>query len=170
MLESNPGKSCVDIYQINKATRGMSHDYWVNTTTGTHQVYCDMELECGGHKGGWMRIAHYDISRGDNCPSGWSKTTANGIAMCRSPNDSAGCYLTTFSVQNVEICGKIKGYQKGSPDVFHGSSLDNGYVHGVSITIGNPRKHLWTYANGVGHRCEKVLQSGGGTSSLPLYV
>ena len=149
MLESNPGKSCVDIYQINKATRGMSHDYWVNTTTGTHQVYCDMELKCGGHKGGWMRIAHYDISRGD----------------------SAGCYLTTFSVQNVgfnKICGKIKGYQKGSPDVFHGSSLDNGYVHGVSITIGNPRKHLWTYANGVSHRCEKVLQSGGGHKFITL--
>ena len=53
----NPGKSCDDIYQINKASRGMSGNYWINTITGVHQVYCDMELECGGHKGGWIRGA-----------------------------------------------------------------------------------------------------------------
>ena len=153
MLESNPGKSCADIYQINKATRGVSDDYWVNTTTGIHQVYCDMELECGGFKGGWMRIADYDTSRGDNCPSGWNKITANGIAVCRSPSDSAGCYPTTFSIQKVgfnKICGKIKGYQKGSPDAFiPWSSLHNGYVDGISITVGNPRNHVWTYAAGL---------------------
>ena len=156
MLESNPGKSCADIYQINKAARGVSNDYWVNTTTGIHQVYCDMELECGGYKGGWMRIADYDTSRGDNCPSGWNSITANGIAVCRSPSDTAGCYPTTFSVKNVgynKICGKIKGYQKGSTDAFRAwsssPSLDNGYVDGISITVGNPRKHVWTYAAGL---------------------
>ena len=60
MMQSNAGKSCDDIYKINKASRGASGDYWINTTTGVHQVYCDMELECGGHKGGWMRIADLD--------------------------------------------------------------------------------------------------------------
>ena len=55
MLQSNPGNSCNDIYQINKASRGvLSGNYWINTTTGEHQVYCDMELECGGHKGGLL--------------------------------------------------------------------------------------------------------------------
>ena len=100
-----------------------------------------------------MRIADYDTSRGDDCPSGWNKITANGIAMCRSPNDNPGCYPTTFSVRNIEfnkICGKIRGYQKGSPDAFDGqASIDNVYVHGISITIGNPRNHVWTYAAGV---------------------
>ena len=66
MLQSNPGKSCHDIYQINKASRGVSDYYWIKTTTDVHQVYCDMELECGGHKGGWMRIADLGTSRGDN--------------------------------------------------------------------------------------------------------
>ena len=73
LLQSNPGKSCDDIYQINKASRTVSRNYWINTTTGVHQVYCDMELECGGHKGGRMRIADLDTSRGDDCPSGWTK-------------------------------------------------------------------------------------------------
>ena len=155
MSKSSPGKSCADIYQINKGTRGVSRDYWVNTTTGIHQVYCDMELECGGHDGGWMRIADLDTSRGDNCPSGWKKTTANGISMCRSPSNSAGCYPTIFSTQQIgfnKICGKIKGYQKASTDAFEASlsspSLDNGYVDGISITVGKPRKHVWTYAAG----------------------
>ena len=70
MLQSTPGKSCDDIYQFNKASRAASGNYWINTTTGVHQVYCDMELECGGHKGGWMKIADLDTSRGDDCPSG----------------------------------------------------------------------------------------------------
>lgn len=57
-----PGKSCANIYQINKAARGNSGLYWIETTSsnGSVQVYCDMELECGGHKGGWMRIAKFD--------------------------------------------------------------------------------------------------------------
>jgi len=53
MMESNPGKSCDDIYQINKASRGVSGDYWIQTAPGTHQVYCDMKLVYGG---GWIRI------------------------------------------------------------------------------------------------------------------
>ena len=149
---------------------GVSRDYWVNTTTGIHQVYCDMELACGGYKGGWMRIANYDISRGDNCPLGWNKTTANGIAVCRSPNDTAGYYPATFSAQQVgfnKICGKIKGYQKGSPDAFQASlnspSLDNGYVDGISITVGNPRKHIWTYAAGL----SDDDNHGGGINNCP---
>jgi len=66
MLESNPDKSCDDIYQINKASRGVSTHYWIHTSTGVHQMYCDMELECGGYKGRWMRIADLDTSRGDD--------------------------------------------------------------------------------------------------------
>ena len=38
MLESNPGKSCDDIYKINKVSSGASDNYWINTTTGLHQV------------------------------------------------------------------------------------------------------------------------------------
>ena len=51
LLRSIPGKSCSDIYQSNEASRGASGYFWINTTTGAQQVYCDMELECGGQKG-----------------------------------------------------------------------------------------------------------------------
>ena len=148
----NPGVSCADIYDNNPASHGKS-GYYIVKTDHVHTVYCDMELQCGGHKGGWMKIADYDTSRGDDCPKGWNKITANSIDLCRSPSNSAGCYSSMFSVQKVEynkICGKLKGYQKGAPDAFkHSSSLDRHYVDGISITLGSPRKHVWTYAVGL---------------------
>ena len=75
MLQSSPGKSCAKIYQINKASRGVSRLYWINTTSSLHQVNCDMELECGGHKGGWTTIANFDTSKGDSCLVGWTNIT-----------------------------------------------------------------------------------------------
>ena len=135
------------------ASRGASGNYWINITTGVHQVYCDMELECGGHKGGWMRIADLDTSRGDDCPSGWTKIFTfggeqPGVNVCRSPINNAGCYPTIFSVNGVsyhKICGKARGYQRHTTDAFGGpcDQFDiSNYVDGLSITLGNPRKHV----------------------------
>ena len=39
MLQSSPGNSCDEIYQSNKAIRAVSGNYWINTTTGVHQVH-----------------------------------------------------------------------------------------------------------------------------------
>ena len=154
MLQSNPGKSCSDIYQINTAVRGLSGNYSINTTDGVEQVYCDMELECGGHKGGWMRIADFDASRGDDCPLGWNKITYP-VAACIASSSDAGCYSTNFSTLNVtyrKVCGMAIGYQKASTDGFaafvSGGSINGPYVDGISITYGEPRKHIWTYGIG----------------------
>ena len=80
MLQSSPGKSCVDIYQINKASRGVSGLYWIYTTSGLQQVNCDMELYGGGHKGGWTTIVKLDTSKGDSYPDGWTNITT-GYSM-----------------------------------------------------------------------------------------
>ena len=61
-----------------------------------------------------MRIADLDTSRGDECPSGWTKITTNdagqpSIDVCRSPSDDAGCYPARFHVHGTsyhKICGK----------------------------------------------------------------
>ena len=162
-MQSSPGRSCDEIYRINKQSRGMSGDYWINTTTGVHKVYCNMELECGGHKGGWMRIADLDTSSGDSCPSGWGSITSP-LPACRSASNSSGCYSTSFSVNGVsyhKVCGQARGYQVDSTDAFGGprhvrgsskydyiKDIDDPYVDGLSITIGSPRKHVWTFASG----------------------
>ena len=156
MLESSPGKSCDDIYQINKASRGVSGLYWINTTSGIHQVYCNMELQCGGHKGGWTRVVQFDTSQGDPCPTGWTLITtpgANPRNVCRSGSTDE-CHSTIFTTYNTsfyKICGQVRGYQKGNTNAFGnvaGDSIDVAYVDGVSITLGDPRKHVWTYAIG----------------------
>ena len=153
LIQSNPGKSCSEIYQINKVSRDVSSYYWVNTTTAVRQVYCDMELECGGHKGGWMRIADLDTGRGDDCSSGWTKITTP-VAVCIPPSFDAGCYSANFSTLGIpysKVCGMAVGYQKGTTDGFFTTvkTINGPYVDGVSITYGYPRKHLWTYAVGL---------------------
>ena len=65
----NLGVSCADIYDNNPTSHDKS-GYCIVKTEHVHSVYSDMELERGGHKGGWMKMADYDTSRGDNCPSG----------------------------------------------------------------------------------------------------
>ena len=161
MMESNPGKSCQDIYQINKASRGVSADYWIQTATGTHQVYCDMELECGGHKGGWMRVADLDTSRGDDCPTGWIKTTTPAT-VCRGANNNAGCYQATYTTNcngltYNKVCGMARGYRTGTPDAFGAwllqhrfTSINSAYLDGLALTIsGSPRQHIWSFGAGI---------------------
>ena len=157
-----PGASCADIYNKNPTSHGRS-GYYVLKTDHLFFAYCDMELECGGNRGGWMRVVN--INKGDACPSGWTKYNS----YCTG-GSAAGCYSAIFSTNSTsysKVCGKVVGYQKGSMDAFypyarsHGKytdvytpvtisrSLDGVYVDGISITFGNPRKHVWTYAVGL---------------------
>ena len=174
---SSPGKSCREIYTYNMASRGQSGHYWIKTDQ-VHKVYCDMELTCGGITGGWMRIANIDTTQGHACPSGWSRIT-QPRPLCRGSGDAAGCYSTHFSNSNAKytsICGKYIGYQKGTTDgfaAFHTTqSIDSPYLDGVSITIGNPRKHIWSYASGavpsLSHASNCPCAKGG--AKAPLFV
>ncbi len=45
------------------------------------------------------------------------------------------------------MCGRVIGYQKGSPDGIGSQyvGIDGAYVDGVSITRGYPRQHIWTF-------------------------
>ena len=51
------GASCADIYNKNPISHGRS-DYYVLKTDHLFFAYCDMELDYGSNKGGWMRIAN----------------------------------------------------------------------------------------------------------------
>jgi len=152
---SCPGKSCMDIYDKNPSTQGASGKYIIESN-GLHLVHCDMQLRCGGGNKGWMRIAHTNVSNGDGCPNGWKKINTP-VAACRAVNDNAGCFSANFNTQRVSysrVCGMIVGYQKGTPDAFaslhHASKSINGpYLDGISVTYGNPRKHIWSFGAGL---------------------
>ena len=78
-------------------------------------------LSCAGVEGQWRRIAGINISAGDDCPSGWLKSSYNGVSFCRTPNENGGCYSTFFSTNGVSyqhVCGMARAYQRGTPNGF----------------------------------------------------
>ena len=182
------GLSCEYIYINNVTTRNKSRYYRINNN---EWVFCNMTAvassgdlmsSCVGVGGVWKRIASFNITAGDDCPSPWVKSSHNGVSFCIPASTAAGCYSVNYSTNGMNyqrMCGRASGYQKGSPDGFYsGSHL--GYLiddTGVSITHGtSPRQHIWTYAVGVadsgGHMficcaCPCVAVPG---PSSPSYV
>ena len=120
------------------------------------QVYCDMEgTNCGG-QGGWTRVAYVNMSQsGATCSQGLTEQTFSGLTLC-GRNTTAGCqgtWVSTLGLNYSRVCGQLLGYQWGTPDGFGSGQTDisASYVDGASITYGRSiRKHIWTYANGVG--------------------
>ena len=151
LSEANPASSCNEIYQRNPTSRGTIGQYWIKTNEGLFKVTCNMKLKCGGVEGGWMQVVDVDMNRDDSCPGTWKKTTTPRRLCLGSV--AAGCASAHFYVKGVSyehICGQAKGYQKGTPEAYDTSSqsIDGIYVDGISITLGSPRKHVWTYAAG----------------------
>ena len=172
------GLSCEDIYNNNPEIGNKNGYYPINNNQWT---FCNMTaiaagyftFSCAGVAGEWRRIASFDISAGDDCPTGWSKSSHSGVSFCRSPSDKGGCYSIIFSskMSYNRVCGRIRGYQKGSPDGFRSGNINDMYVDGLSITHGNPRQHIWTYAVGHtdhgGSRCPCAARQG---ASPPSFV
>ena len=114
---------------------------------------------CNTTSANWRRIAYFDTTQGDSCPTGLrtvTNTTTNQTA-CGRTGSSRGCNNLTFpSMGNYsKVCGKVRGYQNVVPVAFYpyysGSerTIDSIYTDGISITQGSPRQHLWTYVAGV---------------------
>ena len=98
-----------------------------------------------------MRVAFLD--RNHQCPRGlMDRNESPNIRTCVRNEASAGCSsveLSTAIIQYSTVCGRITAYQAGSPDDFRlrtNSNINSAYVDGVSLTHGNPRKHIWTFA------------------------
>ena len=105
---------------------------------------------CG--TGQWTRVAYLNMSDpSQRCPNPWRLYSANGVRACG--RQAGGCSSQFYTVQQSyrKVCGRIIGYQVGSTDVFEDQqlSIDQTYVDGVSLTYGNPRQHVWTFASGL---------------------
>ena len=82
------GLSCEDIYINNPETGNKNGYYPVNNTQWT---FCNITaiaavadgriiFSCSGVGGEWRRIASINISAGDDCPTGWSKSLTMALA------------------------------------------------------------------------------------------
>ena len=117
------------------------------------QVYCDMEGTNCGAQGGWMRVAHVNMSQdGAICPQGLTQKTMSGLTLCGQ--NATGCEGTLFSALGLSysrVCGQLRGYQFGSTDAFFryndnkSTQISDPYVDGASITYDTAApKHIWT--------------------------
>ena len=120
------------------------------------KVYCDMErVHCGSK--GWTRVAHVDMSSlNQSCPGNWT-LISNPIRTCGSIPE-AGCASAVFSTHGIsysQVCGRVTGYQKGTPEGFGPFNNDRSLVSvgvvldGILISHGDwMKKHIWAYVNG----------------------
>ena len=117
-----------------------------NGTTTT--VYCDMDLNCNGERG-WMRVGYLNMTDpNEQCPPGFRLYEENGVRACG--RYTKGCVSVTYPSHDIsysQVCGRVIGYQQGSPDAIAGQQfgINSYYVDGVSITRGYPRQHIWTF-------------------------
>ena len=149
--EDNPASSCNEIYQSNPTSRGTVGQYWIKTNEGLFKVTCNMKLKCGGVGGGWMQVADVDMNRDVTCPGTWHKITTPRRLCLGYIVGCASAHFYTKGVSFEHICGQAKGYQKGAIDAFYfkKETVEEKYGDVVSITLGSPRKHVWTYAVGL---------------------
>ena len=156
------GSSCEEIFDnnVNLRNKDKSGYYRINNNQWT---YCNMTAiairnaiarNCGSIEEGWKTVIKLDVSAGDDCPSGWTKASNSSYSFCQKSFDGAGCASVNFITNGIsyqKVCGKARGYQKGHPNneaTFNALTINSHYVNGLSITYGNPRQHIWTYANG----------------------
>ena len=143
-LNSSLVSSCQDIKNIQP--NSSSGYYRINREL----VYCEMGELCST-EGGWTRLAYLDMTDFTvDCPPGFKLYESGGVSACgRSSDNAPGCQSIKFPSNGIsysEVCGRVVGYQYGSPDALRTgtNNIDTHYVDGVSITQGYPRKHIWT--------------------------
>ena len=132
---------------------------------------------CGGSTG-WRRVAYLNMSDpSQQCPSVWQEITTP-FRVCGRRSTRGSCEGLTYSTGSEhydQVCGRIIGYQSGTPDTFNRASrsIDSYYLDGVSVTYDSPRQHIWSFVGGLdeGHHsvCPCVTGSTTGTR-IPSFV
>ena len=155
-------RSCQDILYCFPSAPSGYHEIRVPNGSLV-QVYCDMEgTNCGG-QGGWMRVAHVNMSQsGASCPQGLAQKVKSELILCgQSFTGCQGILFSALGLNYSRVCGQLRGYQFGSTDAFNpynvnpSLGLNDHYVDGASITYDTAvPKHIWTYATGVSFQAQ----------------
>ena len=129
-------------------------------------VYCDMEgTNCNG-EGGWTRIAFVNMSQPNaTCPTGLTRFDRFGPILCSREDTERqqSAFITTLGLNYSAVCGRVRGYQLGSPGasmafIDTNATIDQPYVDGVSITHGtSPRRHIMDICCRFARDCTNVI-------------
>ena len=145
-------------------------------------IYDTAEFKCGG-TGGWRPAVYLDMTDPNaNCPSGWNVTGYSKRTCDRASTGSRTCDSVLFPVSGgpySQVCGRIRTYQHGLPDAFHGyngggqTTIDSAHVSGVAVMYGSPQQHIWTFANGAWENTTLSTNcpcDPSGSTSVPPFV
>ena len=154
--------------------------YWVKDSKNSSvRVYCDMTMSCGG--GGWMRVAELNMKNSNHkCPSSLEeRRDPPHLRTCVRNEASAGCSSVELSTNNVRystVCGRIVAYQVGRPNQFDSEGddprdpdINAEYLDGLSLTYGDMRKHIWSFAASVSEDQTCICDNDEGTSP-PKFI
>ena len=105
---------------------------------------------------GWTQVVFINMTNSSyQCPPAFREIASPKRVCGRRMTTVGSCDGVTFSVNGMQynqVCGWIIAYQIGTPAAFHenlrdsGAGLDSFYLEGISITCGNPRQHVWSFA------------------------
>ena len=105
---------------------------------------------------GWELVGSFDSNADKTCPSPLQVIQINGMRLCQIASYKSGCSSLIYPSPRPfnRTLGMVRGYQKGTTDGFRanrddGYGINDPYADGVSITMGSPRKHVWTYVSGL---------------------
>ena len=75
------------------------------------------------------------------------------ILVCgREFNTGGSCSSVSFCMEGrpySRVCGRVIGYQFGSPDGFRKITANGINIEGINITYGRQHHHIWSYIAGV---------------------
>ena len=153
---TNPATSCGELHNIHLP----SGFYWIKTANVPARMYCDMERACCGNAtSGLMRVAYLNMTDpNQQCPNGFKliNRTEPPLHTCGRPESYIRCVSTIFPMHGIQysrVCGRIIGYQIGSPEGFSGPTTDDQYLAGISLTHGqSPKEHIWSFVNALAER------------------
>ena len=140
-------RACPEIEEILQQIRR-------NISDSLGELFSTSVPEC--ENGLWYRVVYLNMTDPSQpCPPAWREYNTSGVRGCGRPVSSHGSRPANFYTINQQysrVCGRIIGYQLGSPDGFiqyYGMiSLNLGYIDGVSITYRYPGHHIWSYVAG----------------------
>ena len=175
---------CSQIYSLSPYSP--SGYYNIELANGSSvRMFCNMTFSCGGIRGGWRKIANFDIGHSNrSCPDGLLLRNDSGIRTCGIGSPVTGCasvIFPTYAVSYSKVCGRVQAYQVGSVDAFgsKNSSLDDNYVDGISLTHGGFMKsHIWTFVaapsqtvfNMLSNTCKCMRPNSTGIREPPVFV
>ena len=85
------------------------------------------------------------------CPPAWREYNTSGVRACgRSASDDETCPSTIHGTSHhySRVCGRVTGFQIGSPDGFNPTYRTRPTMDSIIISHGTSQHHIWSYIAG----------------------